>query len=142
MSYRTPLTVRFGDVDSAGIVYYPRFLHFCHVAMEDFFRDVLGRSYPETIREENLGFPTVRLEVDFHRPLRYGDEVEVGVEIESVGRSSLVFRFRFHVVAPAERAGAEPVAEVRAVTVGVNMETLEKREVPGWIRHRAPGSGA
>ena len=32
--FRTTLVVRFGDVDSAGIVYYPRYPHYLHVGME------------------------------------------------------------------------------------------------------------
>ena len=42
------IPVRFGDVDHARIVYYPRFFHFCHVAMEEAFRDALGISYPDS----------------------------------------------------------------------------------------------
>jgi acyl-CoA thioesterase FadM len=37
MAFRSQLIIRFGDIDRAGIVYYPRFLHYFHVALEEFF---------------------------------------------------------------------------------------------------------
>lgn len=79
--FRYPITVRFGDIDQAGIVYYPRFLHYCHVAMEELFSQRVGIGYPELLRDHRVGFPTVRLSADFRRPLRYGDRVEVAVEL-------------------------------------------------------------
>lgn len=137
MSFRMRRTIRFGDVDSAGIVYYPRYLHFCHVAMEEYFREVLGMPYPTLLRNDRLGFPAVSLAVQFHRPLRYGDEVEVEAAIERVGETSLAWRFRF--VAP----GSEQVlSQANVVTVGLNLDTFEKQRVPEWLRQRAAASSA
>ena len=81
MAFRTPLHVRWGDLDPAGIVYYPRFMHFCHVAMEEFFRDAIGIDYPKLLREHRIGFPVVHLETEYHRPLRYADETEIEVSL-------------------------------------------------------------
>ena len=39
MPFRTQVPVRFGDVDHAGIVYYPRFFIYFHEAFEDFFNE-------------------------------------------------------------------------------------------------------
>ena len=44
MSYRTRVKVRFGDIDRAGIAYYPNLYHYCHIAFEDFFEEHLGVS--------------------------------------------------------------------------------------------------
>lgn len=37
MGFRAPIRVCFGDIDNAGIVYYPRGMHYFHLAMEEFF---------------------------------------------------------------------------------------------------------
>lgn len=37
MPFSTRITVRFGDADPAGLVYYPVLFHYCHAAMEEFF---------------------------------------------------------------------------------------------------------
>ena len=55
MSFRSKLRIRFGDIDRAGIVYYPRFMHYFHVAMEEFFAAKLGVAYHKVIDEHRIG---------------------------------------------------------------------------------------
>ncbi len=131
MAYRTRLVIRFGDLDPAGIVYYPRYLHFCHVAMEEFFHDAVGIDYPTLLAEHRLGFPTVHLESDYRRPLRYGDELEIEVVVARLGSSTVEWRYRFH-----HRGLADPAAESRIVTVAVDMSTFTKVAVPEWLAAR------
>ena len=45
MPFSTRITVRFGDTDPAGLVYYPNIFHYFHIAMEEFFADRCGISY-------------------------------------------------------------------------------------------------
>jgi 4-hydroxybenzoyl-CoA thioesterase len=129
MAYRAQLKVRFGDIDHAGIVYYPRFLHYFHVALEEFFSEQLGIPYPTMMNERRLGFPSVHLEIDFHRPLRFGDRIEVEVHVEHLGTTSI--RWLYHVYKNGEAAR---VATGRITTVGLNMDTFEKTPVPDWLR--------
>ena len=80
MAYTSVQKIRFDDVDGAGIVYYPRFFHLCHAAMEDFFDDAAPFSYPDMINKRRLGFPSVRIDADFSAPLMYGDVVIVTLD--------------------------------------------------------------
>jgi 4-hydroxybenzoyl-CoA thioesterase len=131
MSHRFPLEVRFGDLDSAGIVYYPRYLHFCHVGMEEYFRHVVGVDYAEMLGRHGLGLPAVRTEVGHRRPIRYGERVSLEVEVAEVGTSSVEWRHRFL------HEGEElPSTDCRVVTVLVEMARFEKRPVPDWLRAR------
>ncbi|HEX9799885.1 MAG TPA: thioesterase family protein [Thermoanaerobaculia bacterium] len=134
MSHRFPLDLRFGDFDSAGIVYYPRYLHFCHGGMEEYFRDVVGIDYATLVLEHRLGLPTVRTEVEHRRPIHYGERVELEVEVTRVGSTSVEWRDRFW------HAGVEhPATEARIVTVLVDMDDFTKRPVPDWLRERLGG---
>jgi len=137
--FRTPLRIRFGDLDPAGIVYFPRYGHLCHVAMEEFFHGAVGIDYPALLSGHGLGFPAVRLETDFRRPLRYGDEVEIEVAVTRVGSTSVEWRYRF-----LHRGVDAPAAECRIVTVCVDMGRFEKVPVPAWLaeRLRAGAGGA
>lgn len=114
---------RFGDIDHAGIAYYPALMHYCHVAFEDFWADDLGVPYPVLMKEHNLGFPAVRLEASFHSPIRYGDEPEVSVGVLQVGNSSVEFGFWFHV-------GERLSLRMRKTTVAVTMDGMEKLPLP------------
>ena len=129
MPFSTTIIVRFGDVDSAGIVYYPRYAHYLHVGMERFFAEALGVDYAELTVERRFGLPTVRLEVDFKRPFRYGDRIEMEIAIGRVGATSVEWLY-------ALRAEGEEAVRARArtVTVASDLATIEKVDVPGWLR--------
>ena len=70
MAFRSRLKIRFGDIDRAGIVYYPRVMHYFHVALEEFFASELGMEYRVVVEAHRIGLPTVHLETDFSRPFR------------------------------------------------------------------------
>ena len=46
----TELPIRWGDIDAARVVYFPKMVNLVHVAMEDFFTIGLDRPYPKMIR--------------------------------------------------------------------------------------------
>ena len=93
--FTTP--VRFADVDHAGIVYYPRFFHFFHLAFEELFRERMGaRAYVTLLDERRVGFPAVRAEADYKSPLRFGDTAEIEVSIPRLGGKSITFRYRIY----------------------------------------------
>jgi 4-hydroxybenzoyl-CoA thioesterase len=92
MAFRTSVEVRFGDVDHAGIVFYPHFFIYFHEAFEKFFNDA-GHAYHKLIDERHVGFPTVHIETDYKAPLRYGDALDIEVSVPRIGRRSATFRY-------------------------------------------------
>jgi 4-hydroxybenzoyl-CoA thioesterase len=126
--FTTSILVRFGDIDAAGIAYYPNLVNFLHEAFEDFFRGHVGRPYPE-VHGEGLGFPTVKVEVEFLSPVHYGEQVEIAVGVERVGRSSVQMRYDASV-------GGRPVFRGRNVVVSVDMKTFSSVPLPDWLRAR------
>jgi 4-hydroxybenzoyl-CoA thioesterase len=88
-------SIKFDDVDAAGLVYYPRFFHLCHVVFEDLFNQKGPISYPKLIKERRIGFPTVHVEATFSHPLRYGDDVEIELKLLEIKNSSVVTAYRF-----------------------------------------------
>ena len=129
MYFKSKQKIRFGDIDRAGIVYYPRFLHYFHVALEEFFDDSLCVGYPTMINSHNIGLPTVHLETDFKKPLRYGDRIEVEVRVLHIGTSSIKFGYQVF------RQGEEtPRVTGHNITVCVDMESFEKTSIPDFLR--------
>jgi 4-hydroxybenzoyl-CoA thioesterase len=123
------IPVRFGDVDHARIVYYPRFFHFCHVAMEEAFAGVVGLPYHELIGRERLGFPAVRVETDFENTVGFGEVLKMGVVVEAVGNTSVRWRFE-------GRRSSDAVLAFRAriTTVCVDMDRFSPVPVPERYR--------
>lgn len=85
--HRHPRTARFGDCDPVGIVYFPRYLDWFHLAMESWFEQGLGQPYAEFL--QHTGLPTVHTECDYARPVAFGDRVVVELRVGRIGRSSL-----------------------------------------------------
>lgn len=90
MTYRRTIQVEFNHCDPAGIVFYPRFLEFANHVTENFFAEVVGRSYARLVGEGD-GVPTVRLDCAFRAPSRLGDRLEMTLRVTGVGRSSADF---------------------------------------------------
>jgi 4-hydroxybenzoyl-CoA thioesterase len=90
MKFSAEFSVRFGEIDQARVVYYPRFFHYFHQAFEEWFARALGVSYPDLVLKENIGFPSVRVETEFLAPLRYGDKIRVDLELLEIGNTSIM----------------------------------------------------
>jgi 4-hydroxybenzoyl-CoA thioesterase len=130
MPFTFRLPVRYGSIDFARIAYYPQILHFCHVAMEEMFEGVVGVSYPDALQKEKVGYPTVKSEAEFVRPIRYGEALRMAVSVASMGTSSIVFVYEGTRESDGERA-----FRVRNVQVAVDMEGWTSTPIPA--HHRA-----
>ncbi|MBI1961827.1 MAG: acyl-CoA thioesterase [Candidatus Rokubacteria bacterium] len=77
VEHTTSVQVRWGDVDPAGIVYYPRFFQWYDLGCEQLFV-ALGLPWPETFpKYEIVGVPIVESGSKFVSPARYGDVLTI-----------------------------------------------------------------
>jgi YbgC/YbaW family acyl-CoA thioester hydrolase len=125
MAFTFRLPVRYGSIDFARIVYYPQFLHFCHVAMEEMFAAVVGVSYPDALQKEKVGYPTVKSEADFIEPVAYGEELAMSVAVERMGTSSIVFVYEGR-----RSSDGELAFRVRNTQVAVDMDAWKSTPIP------------
>jgi 4-hydroxybenzoyl-CoA thioesterase len=131
--------VRFADVDHAGIVYYPRFFHFFHLAFEELFRQRMGaRAYVELLDRARVGFPAVRAEADYKAPLRFGDQAEIELTVARLGARSITFRYRVYrgaEDAQGDRAAVTRLlaAEGKVVCAVTDLTRFVAVEVPAQV---------
>ena len=124
-AFETIIPVRFGDVDYAGIMYYPRFFQNFHAVFEDMFGDRLGVPYMSILKDRRIGFPMVKIETEFKKPFRFGNPMRLRIACTRVGKSSIDFLYHAH-----NGAAAEPSAEAKATVVTVNLDTLSAIPIP------------
>ena len=129
MGFHAQVKVRFSDVDNAGIVYYPRFFHFFHVAFEELFSEKFKLPYVDVLNKEKIGFPAVRVENDFKAPLRFGDVADVEVGIERIGKKSITCSYRL-----TRLPSKELCAVGKVVVATVNMTDFTAMEIPEKYR--------
>jgi 4-hydroxybenzoyl-CoA thioesterase len=129
MPFSTRITVRFGDCDPAGLVYYPALFHYCHVAMEEFFGARCGVEYHRLTSESRVGFPTVNARAEFFAPFVYGDVIEAEVWVSRVGNTSAAFEYRLR-----RASDGELRASATLVQVAMNLDTRRPVPVPEDLR--------
>ena len=126
-TFEIEVLVRFGDVDAAGIAYFPSIYNMIHDTFEDLWTQHVGVPYADLLMKQRLGFPLVRSEVDFRRPLYFGDRPRVVVTCQSVGRSSLRLRYRFF-------SDGELCLDARMTTACIEMDKLKSCPIPEAYR--------
>ena len=100
----TTYRVIYGDTDQMGVAYYGNYLRWFEIGRTEWLREI-GSPYRE-IEQTGLCFPVTHVSCRYHRPARYDDELVIETVLASLGRVSLVFRYRVY-----RRAGDILLAE-------------------------------
>jgi acyl-CoA thioester hydrolase len=113
--------VYYEDTDAGGIVYYANYLRYFERARTDWLR-AIGVSHRELARTEGLGLVVRDCAIQYLRPARLDDllEVEVGLAdpAADVGRASLRFAQRARLAdAPDDRQGLLAAGSVRVACI-------------------------
>jgi acyl-CoA thioester hydrolase len=108
--FRHRLEVRFRDCDPMGHVNNAVYLTYLEQARFAHWRAVWGFDF-EGLPENAPGVILARAEIDYRRPARYGDMLEVRISLERIGRTS--FSYTYDIVDQDERI----VAEAKSVQV-------------------------
>jgi 4-hydroxybenzoyl-CoA thioesterase len=128
-AFTTVIQVRFGHVDPAGIVYFPRIYDYVHDVFEELWEKHVGERYYRILCDDKVGFPLAHSEVDFKSPLRFGDRPVVRVTCFRLGRSSLGLRYVFEI-------DGRVCVDAKMTTVCVDLSTMKSIEMPARYRAR------
>lgn len=80
--------VHFADTDAAGVVHFSKILCYIEEAIH-FFLLEQGLD----VSSEREGWPVVKVDIDYRKPLFFNDEVDISVEPFSSGKTSLSWSF-------------------------------------------------
>ncbi len=133
------LTIEWGHCDPAGIVFNPRFFEFFDWSTALLVRAALGLEKAEMLAAYGLaGIPLVDTRATFHRPSRYGEEVEIVSGVTVVGRSSFEIEHRLFNNARLAVDGREK--RVWAVRDGENGGRLKAQAMPDDVARKLGGA--
>ena len=88
--YRYQRRVQFHETDLAGIVHFSWYFKYMEEAEHALWRSAgmsIAPPHPE------FGFPRVNATCDFKAPLKFEDEFEVYVVVDTIGRRSIKYAF-------------------------------------------------
>ena len=83
------MRVYYEDTDSAGIVYHASFLRFMERARTEWLRS-LGFDLPALKNEHEVLFTVSRLRIDYLRPAKFNDMLDVSLRLTRLGGASLL----------------------------------------------------
>jgi YbgC/YbaW family acyl-CoA thioester hydrolase len=87
MPTRSENLIAWGDCDSAGIVYYPRYFHFMDIAFQALMREA-GFNHQILIEKFGARVPIIDVGAKFIAPITFDDRLVVDAEVVHWGNTS------------------------------------------------------
>jgi acyl-CoA thioester hydrolase len=126
--FSIPVRVYYEDTDAGGVVYYANYLRFMERGRTEFMR-ALGYDLRVLARDPGILFVVANVDIDYRRPARHDDQLEVTVAIAERGRAGFTF-------AQQVRRGAELLAEATVRVACVDAESFRPKALPDDIAER------
>jgi 1,4-dihydroxy-2-naphthoyl-CoA hydrolase len=110
------------DTDAAGVLFFAHLFRHAHDAYEVTMARI-GWPIEALIRDRQLALPLVHAEADYRRPMRHGDQVDVALDLLSLGDRRFSLSYEFLI-------GAQQVATAQSVHVAIHPDTGLSRTLP------------
>ena len=121
-------SIRFQDIDAAGIIFYPRVLEMFHDIYAAFLA-FAGAPLPEVVRAGTWIAPVRHAEADYFKPLRFGDPVTVEICRAHVAETEATLGYRI-----ARSEGGEVCVVGQVVHTWVDRATFKRIPIPEPVR--------
>ncbi len=122
-----PVRVYYEDTDTGGIVYYANYLKFFERARTEWLRS-FGLNQDKLAQKEGLIFVVRRASLDFVRPARLDDMLEVTVEPLKLARVYVLQ------LAQEARRGAQVLARAEIQVACLNLRSFKPVAIPQFLR--------
>lgn len=125
MLFHWQVRVYYEDTDVGGIVYYANYLKFFERCRTEWLRS-LGVGQRELAERHNLQFVVARATLEYRRPARLDDLLDIDMRITRLAR--VYFEFR-----QAARRGAELLATLQLKAACIDTRSFVPRPLPEAI---------
>ncbi len=119
-----PVRVYYEDTDAGGVVYHSHYLNFMERARTEYLRN-LGFEQDE-LATRGVIFAVHRAEVDFIRPARFNDALQVSTVIVEQRRASLTFKQTIGKTTPDGETCCQAMVRVACI----NQSTFRPQSIP------------
>ncbi len=90
--FKTRRRVEFVDTDLSGLVHFSKYFVFMETAEHEMLRS-LGVSIHTRHEGFEIGWPRRAVSCEYVSPLRFGDELEITIQVERKGRTTMTYGF-------------------------------------------------
>lgn len=119
------LTVYFEDTDAYGIVYYANYLKFMERARSDMIRAV-GVDQAAELNASGSAYAVVEVHIQYRKPARLGDDLQVISKVEHVRASSIDIQQRV-------MRGSELLSSAMVTAAFIDGDGRPRRQPREWI---------
>jgi acyl-CoA thioester hydrolase len=81
------LRTRFAETDAMGVIHHGAYAPYLEEARAALL-EWLGHPYTQVRAEDGVDFSVLELYIHYRHPLRFGDEVDIGVAVDRVTRTT------------------------------------------------------
>lgn len=126
-AFRVREHVRWSDVDVSGLIRWDAYTRFVELAETELFR-ASGFPYATLWETLDIWLPRVQFHLDLRSPARLDEELETGIGVARIGRSSIQLDF-------SVRANEELRAEGSLTIVALGRGDGKPIPVPERLKH-------
>lgn len=123
-----PVRVYYEDTDLGGVVYYANYLRFMERARTEWLRD-LGVDQRRLLEERGLIFVIVSASLEYQRPARFNDLLQVTVALEASRPTTMEFVQGIH----RDRPDGELLVSGRVRAACVACDNFRPTRIPEEI---------
>jgi acyl-CoA thioester hydrolase len=131
-AYAFPVRVYFENTDAGGVVYHAEYLKFLERARTEWLRH-LGFDHQALARNHRVVFVVTQMAIDFMKAARLDDNLNVSVQLESLGKVRSVFVQEI-------RREEELLVRAKVTVACVTGEHFKPAEIPGALRQKMQAS--
>lgn len=112
------LRVRYAEADSQGIVFNAHYLTYFDTAITEYMRHI-NYDYHTLVSRKGFDFHLVKSSVEYLKPIRFDEIIEIGVNAHKIGTSSLTWMLAIFKKGESECAAIGEIVWV-CIRVGAN----------------------
>jgi len=132
-----PVRVYYEDTDSGGVVYYANYLKFMERARTELLRS-FGFQQDQLQQELGIIFAVRSANIQYMKPARFNDELNVITSITSLRKASVLFKQTVQLASSLQNdnvAGAV-LAEADIKIACLKTETFKPESIPASIKEK------
>ena len=128
MNFSWPIRVYYEDTDSGGVVFHSNYLNFLERCRTEFLRH-LGFEQDQLSKDNNMIFVVRSIKIDFHKPARFNELLEVTAEVSQIKKASLLFEQK--IIRPSDQ---QLLCQASVLIACLTADGFKPRALPDGFR--------
>jgi acyl-CoA thioester hydrolase len=123
-----PTRVRYAEIDAQGVVFNANYLAYFDTAITEYLRALPYKYGLGGDAAAGTDFHIVKATVEYKAPIRFDEEIEVGVRTAKLGRTSITYA-----LAIFRKGGDTALSTGEVIWVNTDVKAMKSAPLPGAL---------